>query len=76
MTENISFTSNDESFDVMSVDYAYLHYSDTHVCTYDSYGGTHWRDTAYRTVDFGDEPQVVSAKFYFWFTGNAIKQEE
>lgn len=37
----------------------------------DSYG---WYNQAYRTVDFGTEPQEVSEEFYAWLTANAVKQ--
>ena len=30
-----------------------------------------WQDSAYRTVDFGKEPQYVSINFYNWITDNA-----
>lgn len=33
-----------------------------------------WKDQAYRTVDFGTEPQTVSPEFYKWLTANAVKQ--
>ena len=33
-----------------------------------------WQDEAYRTVDFGTEPQEVSAEFYAWFTENATPE--
>ena len=37
------------------------------------YGGS-WTLVAYRTVNFGTEPQEVSQEFYTWFTANAVQQ--
>lgn len=33
-----------------------------------------WNKEAYRTWDFGTEPQEVSEEFYAWLTANAVKQ--
>jgi len=39
-----------------------------------AYSGS-WSNAAYRTVDFGTEPQGVSDTFYAWFTANATKNQ-
>ena len=32
----------------------------------------YWYNELFRTVDFGSDPQLVSASFYTWFTSNAV----
>lgn len=39
-----------------------------------AYGGPKWANEAFRTVDFGDTPQVVMESFYTWFKTNAVRQ--
>ena len=47
------------------------------VYVYDELGG-YWREaglfgSGYQTIDFGTEPQTVSAEFYEWLTANATQ---
>ena len=51
------------------------------ICVYDEAiivkpGATlsYWKDSSYKTVDFGTTPQLVSEEFYEWFIANATKQ--
>ena len=52
-------------------DAPYLKYGSTAVC--DAY--SEWVNEAYRTVDFGTEPQEVPEEFYLWLKDNAVKQK-
>lgn len=38
------------------------------------YSTTGWKAETYRIIDFGAEPQEVSAEFYAWFTENATPE--
>ena len=40
-----------------------------------AFGPSMWYRDELRTVDFGTEPQIVSAEFKAWLTANATKQE-
>lgn len=69
-TTNINFVSNGEAFDRVWFDGGLeLKYNDTIVYSYGS-----WTNEAYRTIDFGTEPQEVSEEFLAWFTVIAVKQ--
>ena len=40
------------------------------------YAGGDWNDDAFRTINFGTEPQEVPEEFYLWLKDNAVKQEK
>lgn len=81
-TESIKFTSNGDSYSILT---AVGHYGYTRITfknrngdisadgMYDVYDPTNfggWEDQAYRTITFDGE-QTVSKEFYEWFTDNA-----
>ena len=85
--QTINFTSNGEKFEYISRSYTVFTSGNTILTndqlTYGPEDGSMsigawqpntWTDEAYRTVDFGTEPQEVSEDFYTWFIANAVKQ--
>lgn len=77
--ETVKFTSNSEDYNGITLydtgadglQVLYKHGADDHTVTYEF---DSWSGEAYRTVDFGTEPQEVSEEFYIWLTANAVKQ--
>ena len=65
-TTTVDFTSAGVEFTSISHDGDGIFYDDAYVW----YQGS-WENQAYRTVDFGTEPQEVSSEFYKWLTANA-----
>jgi len=70
LTETISVKSDNPSFVLLAPGNFVSTPTSTHV---EVYSGV-WLAEAYRTVDFGTEPQEVSREFYTWFTANATQQ--
>ena len=78
-SENITYTSNNAQYTVLSVhDSGYdprgrsvLEYG-TGNTVYNATSG--WTNEAYKTIDFGSSPQEISQDFYDYLTANATQQ--
>lgn len=74
LSQSVGFTSNGISFDTMTVkatdygdwhnlNYVYNNGTDPILVNGASGGSCYWEDPSYRSVDFGTEPQTISAEF-------------
>lgn len=79
-SQNVSFSSNAVQYTTMSwesngIEIMYMYYDSTNIYHRDDdMGYNAWESAAYRTVDFGATPQMVSQAFYTWFTSTATQQ--
>ena len=75
LLQEVLFTSQNKEwksiyFEPVILELVYTDSDNTNVSVW----GVLWNDEAYRTIDFGTEPQEVSEEFYAWLTANAVKQ--
>ena len=67
--QTVNFSSDGKTYEKMWAEMSEVYYDDDV-----AWNSTDWYNEAYRTVDFGTEPQEVSEEFYAWLTANAVKQ--
>lgn len=77
--QSVNFVSNSTSYvrlDILSAGGEASLYYRKSIGGSDVAFNSSWRDTAYKTIDFGTEEQEVSQGFYDYLTANATQQEE